>query len=380
MPKFQMDYSNTIIYKLCCNDTSITDIYIGHTTNISQRKHSHKICCSNQNIKNYNRFVYIFIREHGGWDNWNMIQIENFNCNNKQDALIRERYWIDTLKPTLNMINPYTSYEEKCVQKQQWYEEKKDYILEKKKEHYQENKDIILQKIKHYAEENKEKIADYQKQYNEDNKEKISEQKKIYREEHKEKAKIKNKEWREENEDKLKQQKSQIFNCECGNQYTFGNRDRHFQTICHKLYYDNLSKETISEEEQNLIDEKNIILEESKKNKLKEQQKIYRQTHTEQIQNYKKQHYETHKNEILEQHKKYVEKNKDEITEQQKKYVEKNKDKIKENKNEWYQKNKETILQKQKEIMICECGSEIRKAGKIEHCNSKKHKDYLLTL
>ena len=82
----------------------------------------------------------------------------------------------------------------------------------------------------------------------------------------------------------------------------------------------------------------------------------------------------------MEQHKKYVEKNKDEITEQQKKYVEKNKDKIKENKNEWYQKNKETILQKQKEIMICECGSEIRKAGKIEHCNSKKHKDYLLTL
>ena len=171
-----------------------------------------------------------------------------------------------------------------------------------------------------------------------------------------------------------------IFNCECGNQYTFGNRYRHFQAICHKLYYDNLSKEPISEEEQKLIDEKNIILEESKKIKIKEQQKIYRQTHTEQIQNYKKQHYETHKNEILEQQKQYHEAHKYEISEQQKIYVEKNKDKIKENKNEWYQKNKETILQKQKEIIICECGSEICKAGKIEHCNSKKHKDYLLTL
>ena len=380
MPKVQMDYSKTIIYKLCCDDTLITDIYIGHTTNFIQRKNQHKNCCSNQNNINFNSYVYQFIREHGGWANWSMIQIEEQICKSKREAESIEHYWTEQLHSTLNSNKPYTSYEEKCVQKQQWYEEKKDYILEKKKEHYQENKDIILQKIKHYAEENKEKIADYQKQYNEDNKEKISEQKKIYREEHKEKTKIQLKEWRTKNEDKLKQQRSQLFNCECGNQYTFGNKYNHFQTNIHKLYYDNLSKELISEEEQKLIDEKNIILEESKKNKLKEQQKIYRQTHTEQIQNYKKQHYETHKNEILEQHKKYVEKNKDEITEQQKKYVEKNKDKIKENKNEWYQKNKETILQKQKEIMICECGSEIRKAGKIEHCNSKKHKDYLLTL
>jgi hypothetical protein len=378
MPKVQADYSKTIIYKLCCDDTLITDIYIGHTTNFIQRKNQHKNCCNNIN---FNSYVYQFIREHGGWANWSMIQIEEQNCKNKREAESIEHYWTEQLHSTLNSNKPYAMCtEDPQLYKHCWYEEKKDCILEKKKEHYQENKDTILQKIKHYNEDNKEKIADYQKQYNEDNKEKISEQKKIYREEHKEEAKIKNKEWRTKNEDKLKQQKGQIFNCECGNQYTFGNTYRHFQTICHKLYYDNLSKEPISEEEQKLIDEKNIILEESKKIKIKEQQKIYRQTHTEQIQNYKKQHYETHKNEILEQQKQYHEAHKYEISEQQKIYVEKNKDKIKENKNEWYQKNKETILQKHKEIMICECGSEIRKSGKIGHCNSKKHKDYLLTL
>jgi hypothetical protein len=28
-------------------------------------------------------------------------------------------------------------------------------------------------------------------------------------------------------------------------------------------------------------------------------------------------------------------------------------------------------------MIICECGSEIRKAGRAEHCNSKKHQDYI---
>jgi len=46
-----------------------------------------------------------------------MIQIELFNCNTSQEALIRERYWIEQLKPTLNINNPYTSIEEKYLQK-----------------------------------------------------------------------------------------------------------------------------------------------------------------------------------------------------------------------------------------------------------------------
>lgn len=49
MPKNQMDYSQTIIYKICCKDVSVTDIYIGHTTNFIQRKHNHKKCCCNEN-------------------------------------------------------------------------------------------------------------------------------------------------------------------------------------------------------------------------------------------------------------------------------------------------------------------------------------------
>ena len=40
MPKNQIDYSKVYIYKICCKDISINDIYVGHTTNFEQRKNS----------------------------------------------------------------------------------------------------------------------------------------------------------------------------------------------------------------------------------------------------------------------------------------------------------------------------------------------------
>ena len=51
MPKVEIDYSQTIIYKICCKDPNITDIYIGHTSNFIQRKHNHKTNCCNIVVK-----------------------------------------------------------------------------------------------------------------------------------------------------------------------------------------------------------------------------------------------------------------------------------------------------------------------------------------
>jgi hypothetical protein len=44
-----------------------------------------------------------------------------------------------------------------------------------------------------------------------------------------------------------------------------------------------------------------------------------------------------------------------------------------------YLKNKEKILEKQKQIFICECGSQVRCAGKAEHLRSTKHNNYINT-
>ena len=42
MPKREIDYSKTIIYRIICKDVNIKDIYIGYTTNFSQKKYAHK--------------------------------------------------------------------------------------------------------------------------------------------------------------------------------------------------------------------------------------------------------------------------------------------------------------------------------------------------
>ena len=85
MPRLPIDYSNAVIYKISCRDKSITEIYIGSTTNFTKRKHEHKSICNNINTKDYNNQKYIFIRENGGWNNWEMIEIEKVQCHSKRD-------------------------------------------------------------------------------------------------------------------------------------------------------------------------------------------------------------------------------------------------------------------------------------------------------
>jgi hypothetical protein len=369
MPKIQTDYSHTIIYKLCCKDVSINDIYVGHTTNFIQRKHNHKINCCNKKSNNHNLYVYKFIRENGGWDNWEMIQLEEYNCANRRESEMRERYWIETLMASLNCISPFTTKEEKQEQKKNWYEENKEHILEKAKEHYEENKEQKIEYQKQYSKENSEVICEKQKEYREKNKEKISEQKKIYREEHKEEIKEMMSKWREANKEKIKEKRCELINCECGNQYTIGNKVRHLQTKIHTDYQNKLCGIIVEPLPQ--------ISEEEKINILRQKQKEYREKNAEKLKEQKKIYNDTHKKENSEARKKYYDSNKNQIIEKEKIYVQENKDKVKERKDEWYQKNKEKILEKQKAVFICECGSEVRCGGKAEHLRSTKHKNYI---
>ena len=51
MPKLAINYNNTHFYKLCCKDPTISDIYIGHTTDFTRRKNAHKTSCCNEKLK-----------------------------------------------------------------------------------------------------------------------------------------------------------------------------------------------------------------------------------------------------------------------------------------------------------------------------------------
>ena len=183
----KVDYSKTIIYKLCCKDTSVKDIYVGATTDMKSRKRNHRCNCNNPNTEGYNQNKYKFIREQGGFINWDMIMIEKYPCKDKLESDKRERYWLEELGATLNKFVPSRT--------------NKEY----NKKYREDNKEYT----KKYREDNKEKFKQYSKNYREDNKDK-----------HSQRCKIK-------------------YTCECGSLLSKGNKARHEKSKKHINFINN---------------------------------------------------------------------------------------------------------------------------------------------
>lgn len=118
-----------IIYKIFCKDENIKDCYIGSTTNLNRRWIEHKSVCNNKKVKEYNYKLYKFIRENGGINNFNIVEIEKIKCN-KKNSFIKERYWVEELKSNLNSEIPSRT--------------KKEYD----KIYYENNKEKFFEKVK----------------------------------------------------------------------------------------------------------------------------------------------------------------------------------------------------------------------------------------
>lgn len=144
-------FQNTIIYKIICRDEKIKDLYVGQTTNFTKRKSRHKTNCNLIGTEKYFLFVYEFIRKNGGWDNWMVVELEKFPCENKNQAVCREKYWMKELGATLN--------------KHKYYNDEKEYNQIYNKRYREENKEKIKEYKKNYREVNKEKIKEYNKKY-----------------------------------------------------------------------------------------------------------------------------------------------------------------------------------------------------------------------
>ena len=188
MPKTPIDYSKSIIYKICCKDLEIKDIYIGSTTNFRKRKNCHKSSCNNNNLPEYKYNVYKFIRDNGNWENWDMVMIEEYkDCESKLQLRKKERYYIETLKCTLNVQIPTRTTKERSVDN---------------KEQNKINNHI-------YYENNKERIL--------------------------EKFRIRGKQYRIDNYEKINKK----HNCCCGGSYTYTNKLQHMRTNKHIKYLEN---------------------------------------------------------------------------------------------------------------------------------------------
>ena len=155
MPRLPIDYSNTVIYKIVCNDLSITECYVGSTTDFVRRKQRHKNDCLNEKDRKYNYKVYKTIRETGSWENWTMVEIEKYPCKDANEACAKEREWFERLNSTLNTIYPQRGMVEYS---KDYKESHRDEILLKGRQYYELHKEEALLKGRQYRETHNEEI------------------------------------------------------------------------------------------------------------------------------------------------------------------------------------------------------------------------------
>ena len=154
MPLNEINYQNTIIYKI--QHTENEDLlYVGHTTDFTKRKSSHKITSMNPKHKQHGFKVYKMIRDNGGWDSFKMLEIKKYPCNDKHEAEAEEDRIMKEMKATMNSRGAV-----------------RDVVKAKEiRKVYKENhKEAIAIKEREYRENHREQYANHWKNYYESNK------------------------------------------------------------------------------------------------------------------------------------------------------------------------------------------------------------------
>jgi len=177
-----MDYKNGKIYKII--DNAYTKMYIGSTTQpLSKRFSRHKANYKLWQEGTHHKVLIFNIFDEFGIENCKIELIENYVCNSKNELERKEGEHIKNNDCVNKVIAGRT--------KKEYYNDNKNKILEKAKEYKEANKNIILEKKKEHYEANKQQI--------------------------------------------LNIKKIRVV-CECGKEYTKGNKSKHIITKKHIKY------------------------------------------------------------------------------------------------------------------------------------------------
>jgi hypothetical protein len=194
------DYQNSRIYKIVNLETN--ECYIGSTTlALSQRLAQH--------VRSYK----CWLNGKGGYmtsfkiieqDDYDIVLIEKFPCNNKEELHARESHYCQSQGLFIKIGR-----------------------IEYDKQYNVDHKDRKKEYFKQYNEQRK----DQSKQYYIENIDKIKE----YRERHKDQSK----EYREQHREQIKHRANTVLICFCGCSYTRCHKTHHEQTNKHKEYVEN---------------------------------------------------------------------------------------------------------------------------------------------
>jgi hypothetical protein len=183
-----------IMYKIQPKNNDLFFSYIGHTADFSKRCETHKRNTTNiKDRKHYHLKVYQTIRDNGGWDEWEIIELEKYICNDKMKARMREQELMFTHNTNLNTCKAFITEDERKKKKQEitnkYKAEHVELIKEQQQQYKQDHKDVIKEQMYKYRQEHKAEIYEKKKQYMEANKEHMQAKKKAWAEANKERLK-----------------------------------------------------------------------------------------------------------------------------------------------------------------------------------------------
>jgi group I intron endonuclease len=148
-------------------------VYVGSTKCFSMRKANHKrqsIVCTSP--------LYTFIRDNGGWKAFEMKVVEEIEYTDRKELHLRERFYIEELKPSHNVKVPTRSQKEYYTTP-----EARKKNRDKNRERYRNNPET-REYAKNYYKENKNKIKEQIGEWQEKNRERYLESMRKWRANH----------------------------------------------------------------------------------------------------------------------------------------------------------------------------------------------------
>jgi len=112
MEDVDIKYENGVIYMIKHKTDDTKEFYIGSSFDFKARCRAHKSDCNNENSKRYNLKVYKYIRENGGFNEWEIILLYDYPCKNKYELKLEEQRTVKEYKSTLNTQVPGRTHKE----------------------------------------------------------------------------------------------------------------------------------------------------------------------------------------------------------------------------------------------------------------------------